>query len=380
MHYVVFFNWRSIVFPVYVHWLFKRSLYLTCSLCKRCTLQQGKSCFCFRIFLQVGLNWYTLQNRMEELYSFVRFLQVTTYAYYFCKDCDCRAFDYSFSTECPQCRYKRARHFLWWNRYIAKPLESIQSNATGRDAMVFLKHKILKNLLLKRTKKERATDLGLPRKTVIVRKDSLDVNENEYYLQMLEETMAKLDKYAQAGPLRKNYPSLNTRIQQALDHPFLVEFSETYYGCWKTDAESYTDNDKRHSLTKPTVKGFKSTSILNKIKLDPFRTSTKIEALSGVTFFQLVGNMSVSARDTAVTRFTEDPDCRILLASFKAGGVALNLIVVSHVFLMEPCSNPAVEQQAQDRVHRIGQHKPVRIRLTRGSYSRKRRRNIFKGR
>ncbi|XP_060189044.1 DNA repair protein RAD16-like [Lycium barbarum] len=161
--------------------------------------------------------------------------------------------------------------------------------------MVLLKHKILKNLLLKRTKKERATDLGIPRKTVIVRKDSLDVNENEYYLQMLEETMAKLDKYAQAGPLRKNYPSLNTRIQQ-----------------------------------------------------------------SGVKFVQLVGNMSISARDTAVTRFTEDLDCRILLASFKAGGVALNIIVVSHVFLMEPCSNPAVEQQAQDRVHRIGQHKPVR--------------------
>ncbi|XP_060190133.1 ATP-dependent helicase rhp16-like [Lycium barbarum] len=55
---------------------------------------------------------------------------------------------------------------------------------------------------------------------------------------------------------------------------------------------------------------------------------------SGLKCVQLVGNMSVSARDTTVTRFTEDPDCRILLASFKPGGVALNLTVASHVFLM----------------------------------------------
>ncbi|WMV38243.1 hypothetical protein MTR67_031628 [Solanum verrucosum] len=72
----------------------------------------------------------------------------------------------SFSTKCAQCHHKSAHHFLWWNRYIAKPLESIQSNTTGRDAIVLLKHKILENLLLKRTKKERAADLALPLKTV----------------------------------------------------------------------------------------------------------------------------------------------------------------------------------------------------------------------
>lgn len=47
--------------------------------------------------------------------------------------------------------------------------------------------------------------------------------------------------------------------------------------------------------------------------------------------------------------------------SLKAGGVALNLTVASHVFLMDPWWNPAVERQAQDRIHRIGQYKPIRI-------------------
>ncbi|KAG5596814.1 hypothetical protein H5410_038046 [Solanum commersonii] len=140
-----------------------------------------------------ALTGITLQNRMNELYSIVRFLQAKPYAYHFCKDCDCKALDYSsFSTKCAQCHHKPARHFLWWNRYIAKPLESIQSNATGRDAMVLLKHKILKNLLLKRTKKERAADLALPLKTVTLRIDSLDVNEKAYNQQLLEETIANV--------------------------------------------------------------------------------------------------------------------------------------------------------------------------------------------
>ncbi|XP_049414536.1 DNA repair protein RAD16-like [Solanum stenotomum] len=51
----------------------------------------------------------------------------------------------------------------------------------------------------------------------------------------------------------------------------------------------------------------------------------------------------------------------ILLMSLKAGGVALNLTVASHVFIMDPWWNPAVEQQAQDRIHRIGQYKPVKV-------------------
>lgn len=62
---------------------------------------------------------------------------------------------------------------------------------------------------------------------------------------------------------------------------------------------------------------------------------------SGINCVQLVGSMSMSARDAAIKRFTEDPDCRIFLMSLKAGGVALNLTVASHVsnFCLELISN-----------------------------------------
>ena len=49
------------------------------------------------------------------------------------------------------------------------------------------------------------------------------------------------------------------------------------------------------------------------------------------------------------------------MASLKAGGTGLNLTAADHVFLMDPWWNPAVEEQAADRAHRIGQEKPVNV-------------------
>jgi SNF2 family DNA or RNA helicase len=50
-----------------------------------------------------------------------------------------------------------------------------------------------------------------------------------------------------------------------------------------------------------------------------------------------------------------------MLVSLKAGGTGLNLTAADHVFLLDPWWNPAVEDQAADRVHRIGQDKPVMV-------------------
>ncbi len=50
-----------------------------------------------------------------------------------------------------------------------------------------------------------------------------------------------------------------------------------------------------------------------------------------------------------------------MLVSFKAGGTGLNLTAADHVFLLDPWWNPAVEDQAADRAHRIGQDRPVMV-------------------
>ena len=69
--------------------------------------------------------------------------------------------------------------------------------------------------------------------------------------------------------------------------------------------------------------------------------------------------MSVMERESNLTRLAEDADCRCILVSTRAGGVGLNLTSASRVMVCEPSWNPSVEQQAMDRVHRIGQTRDV---------------------
>src|SRR6201988_3210076 len=64
-------------------------------------------------------------------------------------------------------------------------------------------------------------------------------------------------------------------------------------------------------------------------------------------------------RGVAVERFQSDPDCTLFLISLKAGGLGLNLTAAEYVFLLDPWWNPAVEAQAIDRAHRIGQARHV---------------------
>jgi SNF2 family DNA or RNA helicase len=68
---------------------------------------------------------------------------------------------------------------------------------------------------------------------------------------------------------------------------------------------------------------------------------------------------STRNRQAEVERFQNDPDCRLFLISLKAGGLGLNLTAAEYVFLLDPWWNPAVEMQAIDRTHRIGQTQTV---------------------
>ncbi len=82
----------------------------------------------------------------------------------------------------------------------------------------------------------------------------------------------------------------------------------------------------------------------------------KLDAL-GVTYEYLDGK--TRDREDRVHRFQEDPDCMVFLISLKAGGLGLNLTAAEYVFLLDPWWNPAVEAQAIDRTHRIGQTRTV---------------------
>ncbi|MCC9165429.1 DEAD/DEAH box helicase [Pontibacter harenae] len=77
----------------------------------------------------------------------------------------------------------------------------------------------------------------------------------------------------------------------------------------------------------------------------------------GITYAYLDGN--TKNRQQQVERFQEDEQVQIFLISLKAGGVGLNLTAADYVFILDPWWNPAVEAQAVDRAHRIGQQNTV---------------------
>ncbi|KAI1155188.1 SNF2 family N-terminal domain-containing protein [Nemania diffusa] len=81
---------------------------------------------------------------------------------------------------------------------------------------------------------------------------------------------------------------------------------------------------------------------------------------AGIRFTRLDGKMNRPARSAAMTAFREDDSIHVILVSISAGGLGLNLVSGNTVYMMEPQYNPAAEAQAVDRVHRLGQKRPVR--------------------
>lgn len=82
---------------------------------------------------------------------------------------------------------------------------------------------------------------------------------------------------------------------------------------------------------------------------------------AGFQTVKLQGSMSPTQRDETIKYFMNNIQCEVFLVSLKAGGVALNLCEASQVFILDPWWNPSVEWQSGDRVHRIGQYRPVKI-------------------
>lgn len=82
----------------------------------------------------------------------------------------------------------------------------------------------------------------------------------------------------------------------------------------------------------------------------------------GIGFLRFDGKLAQKQRERTLKEFNETREKMVLLMSLKAGGVGLNLTAASNVFLMDPWWNPAVEEQAIMRIHRIGQKRTVFVR------------------
>ncbi|KAI9608610.1 hypothetical protein H4Q26_004795 [Puccinia striiformis f. sp. tritici PST-130] len=80
-----------------------------------------------------------------------------------------------------------------------------------------------------------------------------------------------------------------------------------------------------------------------------------------IPFEQLDGSRSLQQREKSLEQIRHEPNVRVLLATIGAGGVGIDLTCTQKVYLMDPCWNPSVEDQATDRAYRLGQHCTTQI-------------------
>jgi superfamily II DNA or RNA helicase len=95
--------------------------------------------------------------------------------------------------------------------------------------------------------------------------------------------------------------------------------------------------------------------------LATFHRVEKVLKKQGISVFSMSGGTSTRERERVLKRFQEETQGAVLLMTLKTGGVGLNLIKASYVFHLEPWWNPAAENQATDRAHRMGQKRSVQV-------------------
>ncbi len=205
--------------------------------------------------------------------------------------------------------------------------------------------------VLRRTKKEVLTEL--PDKIESVRYTELTKEQRQLYVGYLNEIQAKTKSQLKTQGFQKSRMQILsdlTRLRQLCCHPSL--FVENYEG------ESGKLEELRAFIREASENGQRMlifsqfTTMLGLI--------AKVVEEEGLTYFYLDGNTPSESRVEMSGRFNEG-EKDIFLISLKAGGTGLNLTGADTVVLYDLWWNPAVEQQAADRAHRIGQKNSVQV-------------------
>jgi SNF2 family DNA or RNA helicase len=210
---------------------------------------------------------------------------------------------------------------------------------------------LIRPFVLRRTKAEVAPEL--PARTEIVRSVQLSSDELVLYEQLRQSTLdelerAKKDPDRDAGDMRFVLLAAITRLRQLCCHPRLV-YPRAHAGSSKA---AYLIE----LLTELGEGGHKT------LVFSQFRSFLELLAPrlrhQGFRLLVLDGTTPGEIREQRIAAFQRG-EADLFLISLKAGGFGLNLTAADTVVHLDPWWNPAVEDQATSRAHRIGQQKPV---------------------
>jgi superfamily II DNA or RNA helicase len=231
-------------------------------------------------------------------------------------------------------------------------LPALEALATGRAASqqeLALIAAGMRPFILRRTKSQVLQDL--PPKTEQVLLTTLREPQRELYDRLRAAYQATLLRQVETNGVAASAIQVLEallRLRQVACHPGLVDPSWEEAGSSKLEAMF-------EQMDEVLEEGHKLIVFSQFTKLLAY-VQKHLDA-EGVPYAYLDG--STRDRGAVVERFQTDPKTNVFLISLKAGGVGLNLTAAGYVYLLDPWWNPAVEAQAIDRAHRIGQTQPV---------------------
>ncbi|KAH6626998.1 SNF2 family N-terminal domain-containing protein [Chaetomium sp. MPI-SDFR-AT-0129] len=403
------------------------------------TTMTAKACFALKVTYRWCLSGTPLQNRIGEFFSLIRFLNIRPFACYLCKQCPCSTLEWQMDDDnrCTGCGHGGMRHVSVFNQELLNPIQKFGNRGVG--AAAFQKLRIMTDrIMLRRLKKDHTDSMELPVKEINVERQFFGEEENDFANSIMTNGQRKFDTYVASGVLLNNYANifgLIMQMRQVADHPDLIlkknsEGGQNILVCSICDepAEDAIRSQCKHDFCRMCVKSYlnsttepncpqchiplsidleqpemeqdevqvKKSSIINRIKMEDWTSSSKIELLvhelhklrsdnsshksiifsqfttmlqliewrlrrAGITTVMLDGSMTPAQRQASIQYFMTNVDVEVFLVSLKAGGVALNLTEASRVFIVDPWWNPAAEWQSADRCHRIGQTRPCTI-------------------
>ncbi|MCE9667133.1 SNF2-related protein [Myxococcus stipitatus] len=274
--------------------------------------QVARAAFSLKSGFRLALSGTPLENRLEELWSLMHFTN-------------------------PGLLGGRRQ----FEEKVARPISE------GNTATAAELRKRIRPFVLRRLKRDVAPEL--PPRIESVMHVTLDERERSIYDAVMAATRAEVVALLNdGGSVLKALEAL-LRLRQAACHPALVP------------GQQATSSSKVETLVEAL-----GTAVSEGHKALVFSQWTSLLDLiepalkqAGIAFDRLDG--TTSNRGEVTARFQAEDGPPVLLMSLKAGGTGLNLTAADHVFLVDPWWNPAVEAQAADRAHRIGQERPVNV-------------------
>ncbi|KAJ5674841.1 DNA repair protein RAD16 [Penicillium maclennaniae] len=432
----------SIIHSIYYHRLILDEAHSI----KQRTTGVAKACFALKASFKWCLSGTPVQNRIGEFFSLLRFLQVRPFASYFCKQCPCSQLQWTANKQgrCTECSHTGFNHISIFNKEILNPITEGRTQEERKLGLSKLRL-ITDHIMLRRLKQEHTSSMELPPKRITIHNEFFGEIEHDFSRSIMTNSSRQFDTYVSRGVMLNNYANifgLIMQMRQVANHPDLILKKHVQPGfnvlvcrvcdepaedairsrchhefcrkCAKDYIQSFQDGStvdcpQCHiplsiDLEQPTIEqsgeSVKKNSIINRIFMEDWTSSTKIETLlyelylqrskshtpksiifsqftsmlqlvewrlrhAGFNTVMLDGTMTPAQRQKSIEHFMTNADVEVFLVSLKAGGVALNLTEASRVFIVDPWWNPAAEWQSADRSHRIGQQRPCVItRLT----------------